>query len=323
MKVLVLHSDVPPDAPPEDQDTLTAARAVSDAVASRGHDAALAPYTFAEDIEGLRRLLAAQAPDVVFNLVEGIGGQGRFAYLAPQQLDLIGVPYTGTGAQALIVTGDKPRAKRLLRSNGLPTPDWSEPSGWEGLGPGRWIVKAADEDASLGLDDASVVDAAMVPARAEACARRYGGHWFAEAYVDGREFNIAVIEQDGAPRVLPMAEMTFERWPADRPRIVGYIAKWDDASFESRQTIRRFGVEQREPGLARALGELCERAWILFACRGTARVDFRVDGRGQPLILEVNPNPGIAPDAGLPAAAAEAGLTYADLIERIVTEAVR
>jgi D-alanine-D-alanine ligase len=323
MKVLVLHSDVPPDAPAEDQDTLIAARAIAEALASRGHEAPLAAYTFAEDIDGLRHLLAAHAPDVVFNLVEGIGGQGRFAYIAPQQLDVIGVPYTGTGAAALIATGDKPGTKRLLRSNSLPTPAWAEPPIWAGLGPGRWIVKSTDEDASLGLDDASVVDGASVPVRAEACARRFGGHWFAEAFIDGREFNIAVIEQDGAPRVLPMAEMTFEQWPADRPRIVGYIAKWDDASFESRQTIRRFGVEQREPGLARDLKGLCERAWTLFACRGTARVDFRVDGEGRPLILEVNPNPGIAPDAGLPAAAAEAGLSYADLIERIVREAVR
>jgi len=323
MKVLVLHSDVPPDAPAEDQDTLAAARAISEALISRGHDAPLAPFTDPKSDAALRSLIAAQAPDMVFNMVEGIGGQGRLAYLAPQQLDRVGIPYTGTGAEALIVTGDKPAAKRLMRNHGLPTPDWSEPPHWEGLMGGRWIVKAAEEDASLGLDDAAVVDASTVAVRAEACARRYGGRWFAESFVDGREFNIGVIEQDGAPRVLPMAEMTFEHWPADRPRIVGYVAKWDDASIESRQTVRRFGVEEREPGLAHELKTLSERAWILFACRGTARVDFRVDGLGRPLILEVNPNPGIAPDAGLVAAAARAGLTYADLIERIVTEAVR
>ena len=323
MKVLVLHSDVPPDAPPEDRDTLIAAEAISEALISRGHVAPLAPYTFAKDVEGLRRLIAAQAPDVVFNMVEGIGGQGRLAYIAPQQLDLIDVPYTGTGASALIATGDKPGTKRLLRDNGLPTPDWAEPPSWAGLGPGCWIVKSADEDASLGLDDEAVVDGAMVMARAEACARRYGGHWFAESFVDGREFNIGVIEENGAPRVLPMAEMTFEHWPEGRPRIVGYIAKWDDASFESRQTIRRFGVEEREPELARGLKAFSERAWTLFGCRGTARVDFRVDRDGRPLILEVNPNPGIAPDAGLAAAAAQAGLSYADLIERVVTEALR
>ena len=323
MKILVLHSEVPPDAPPEDRDTLIAAQAISEALISRGHTAPLAPFTDPQDDSALRRLIAALRPDVVFNMVEGIGGQGRLAYLAPQQLDRIAIPYTGAGAEALIVTGDKPAAKQALRDHGLPTPDWCEPPRWEGLKPGRWIVKAAEEDASLGLDDAAVVGACGVAARAQACERRYGGRWFAESFIDGREFNISVIEQDGAPRVLPMAEMTFQRWPADRPRIVGYIAKWDEASLEARQTIRRFGVEEREPALARDLKTLSGRAWALFGCRGTARVDFRVDEGGRPLMLEVNPNPGIAPDAGLAAAAAAAGLGYADLIERIVKEALR
>lgn len=321
MNILVLHSDVPPDAPPEDQDTLIAARAIRDALRSKDHRANLAAFT--PEREALAATLAEQAPDIVFNLVEGIGGKGSLAYLAPQLLDELGVRYTGTGAEALIVTGDKPRTKRLLQNAGMPTPAWAEPPLWEGLAPGRWIVKSADEDASIGLDDGAVVEAAAVPARAEACVARFGGAWFAERYIDGREFNIAIVEQSGHPAVLPMAEMTFEKWPASRPRIVGYVAKWDDASFESVQTVRRFGVEENEPELAVKLRGLCEQAWFLLGCRGTARVDFRVDAEGAPLILEINPNPGIAPDAGLVAAAAEAGLSYADLIERIVLEAAR
>jgi D-alanine-D-alanine ligase len=320
MKVLVLHSEVPPDAPPEDRDTLIAAEAIAEALASRGHAAPLAPFTDPDDEEPLRALIGREMPDVVFNMVEGIGGQGRLAYLAPRQLDIIGIPYTGTRAEALILTGDKPATKRLLRDNGLPTPDWSEPPAWEGLTTGRWIVKSADEDASVGLDDGCVVEAGAVAARADSCAERFGGRWFAEAFVDGREFNIAIIEEDGAPRVLPMAEMTFESWPADRPRIVGYTAKWHEGSHQSRNTVRKFGVEAREPALARELKALCKRTWTLFGCRGTARVDFRVDGQGRPLILEVNPNPGIAPDSGLVAAAAKAGLSYGDLIEGVVRE---
>ena len=325
MKVLVLHSDVPPDAPPEDQDTLIAARAVCDALRLNDYQATLAP--FAPDRDALAALLGEQQPDVVFNLVEGIGGKGNLAYLAPQLLDELGVRYTGTGAEALIVTGDKPRTKRLLRNAELPTPAWAEPPHWEGLVPGRWperwIVKCADEDASIGLDDGAVVEAEAVPARAEDCAARYGGVWFSEQFVDGREFNIAVVEGLGIPRVLPMAEMTFADWPAGRPRIVGYVAKWDEASFESVKTVRKFGVEDDEPELAAKLRNLCEQAWLLLGCRGTARIDFRVDSEGNPLVLEVNPNPGIAPDAGLVAAAAEAGLCYADLIARIVEEAMR
>jgi D-alanine-D-alanine ligase len=321
MKILVLHSDVPPDAPPEDQDTLIAARAVAEALASCGHVAPLA--AFANDRETLRKIVTPHRPDVVFNLVEGIEGQGRLAYLAPQLLSEIGVPFTGASAHSLILTSDKPRTKRMLREAGLPTPPWSEPPDWQGLGAGRWIVKCADEDASIGLDDGCVVDAPEVEARVAACSRKFGGRWFAEAFVDGREFNIAIIERRGEPYVLPMAEMTFVGWPEERPRIVGYNAKWDETSSESLKTERRFGVESREPTLARKLGDICAECWRLFSCRGSARVDFRVDAGGRPLVLEINPNPGIAPDAGLIAAAAAAGLSYADLAEGLVKEAVR
>jgi D-alanine-D-alanine ligase len=321
MKVLVLHSDIPPDAPPEDQDTLIAARAIAEALKARGHAAPLA--AFVNDREALRKIVTPHRPDVVFNLVEGVAGQGSLAWMAPQLLSEIGVRFTGAGVRSLKITSDKPLTKKLLREAGLPTPDWSEPPEWAGLGAGRWIVKCADEDASVGLDDGAVVEAPAVEARAAACAAKYGGRWFAEEYVDGREFNIAMIEKGGAPKVLPMAEMTFADWPAERPRIVGYTAKWDDASFESVQTVRRFGLEAHEPKLAARLKTLCEESWRLFACRGTARVDFRIDEYGRALILEINPNPGIAPDAGLIVAAEAAGLSYADLVEGIVQEAVR
>src|SRR5512142_1989912 len=101
MKVLVLHSDVPPEAPPEDQDTLIAARAISQALRSRDYQAPLAAFT--PDKAALEALLAQHRPDVVFNMVEGIDGKGRLAYIAPQLLDELGVRYTGTGAEALII----------------------------------------------------------------------------------------------------------------------------------------------------------------------------------------------------------------------------
>jgi D-alanine-D-alanine ligase len=321
MRILVLHSDVPPDAPAEDQDTLIAAEAISKALISRGYEAPMA--AFVPNLEELRAQIAQHAADMVFNMVEGIEGKGRLAYVAPRLLDEIGIPYTGTGADALIATGDKPLSKTMFREAAIPTPDWAVPPDWEGLQAGaQYIVKSADEDASVGLDDASVVAGIEVRARAELCAGRFGGPWFAERYVEGREFNVSVLEENGGPRVLPMAEMTFQEWPAGRPRIVGYVAKWHDRSFESTRTVRQFGIEEREPVLALALSHYSQCAWSLFKLRGTARVDFRVDETGQPLVLEVNPNPGIAPDAGFAAAAAHAGLSYADLIEKIVQAAL-
>jgi len=319
MKILVLHSDVPADAPPEDQDTLIAAEAVSNALVARGHETQCAAYK--PDLDALKQTIARARADVVFNLVEGVFGSGLYSALAPAMLGRLGVAYTGGTAAHFLATTDKLFAKSVLRAAGLPTPDWSVPPAWPGLDADRrYIVKAADEDASVGLDDAAVVLGRDVPARADDCARRFGGRWFAEAYVDGREFNIAIMS---GPRIFPMAELRFVDWPADKPRIVGYDAKWTEQSLAYNFTARHFGVEQDEPALAARLADLCRRVWQAFGLRGYARIDFRVTKGGEPLILEINPNPGIAPDAGMAAAAAQAGLSYEALIEAIVLEALR
>jgi D-alanine-D-alanine ligase len=216
------------------------------------------------------------------------------------------------------LTNDKPRTKALLRQAGLATPDWCEPPDWAGLDQRAWIVKSAMEDASLGLDDGCVVAGrAAAIARAEACVAAHGGRWFAEAFIPGREFNIAMLNG----RVLPIAEMCFERWPAGKPRIVGYDAKWEEGSSGWNGTVRAFGVEDAEPALATALQDACEKTWRLFDLAGFARVDFRVDADGAPLILEINANPCITPDAGFAAAAAQAGISYAELIDALVTAA--
>jgi D-alanine-D-alanine ligase len=316
VKVLVLHSAVAPDAPPEELDTLIAAEAVEAALAARGHAASRADYV--KDRAGLEALLRGHAPDIVFNLVEGVDGLGGLAPQAPRALRELGCRFTGVSAEAMDLTNDKPRTKALLRQAGLATPDWCVPPDWAGLDGRPWIVKAALEDASLGLDDGCVVTGRMAAvARAAACAAAHGGDWFAEAFIAGREFNIALLPG----RVLPMAEMRFERWPEGKPRIVGYDAKWREDSAGWNGTVRHFGVEQEEPELAIALKQACEKVWSLFGLTGFARVDFRVDENGLPLILEINANPCITPDAGFAAAAAEAGMNYGDVIEALVTAA--
>ncbi|HEX2761360.1 MAG TPA: hypothetical protein VHM27_12635 [Rhizomicrobium sp.] len=316
MKVLVLHSDVAPGAPPEEEDTLIAAEAVEKALRARGHAASRAAY--AKDRAVLAALLDRAAPDIVFNLVEGIDGLGRLAPEAPRALAALGWRFTGVGAEPMDMTNDKPRTKARLRAAGLATPDWCVAPGWVGLDGRPWIVKSALEDASLGLDDGCVVaGAAAVIARAQACAAAHGGAWFAEAFVPGREFNIAML----GGQVLPMAEMRFVRWPEGKPRIVGYDAKWEEDSAGWNGTERAFGVERNEPALAAALKSACEQVWSLFGLTGFARVDFRVDDKGVPQILEINANPCITPDAGFAAAAAEAGMAYDDVIEALILAA--
>ena len=319
MRVLVLHSDVGPEAAPDDLDTLVAAGAVAQALQASGYSAELAP--FVPQRRRMERHL--RDADAVFNLVESVMGTDSLAAAAPALLEDLGTAFTGSAAAPIALAGDKPLAKRMLRAADLPTPDWTEPPDWQGLDPARhYIVKSATEDASLGLDDEALVCGPdQVAARARASEECHGGRWFAEAYVEGREFNVALLEVDGAWRVLPIAEMCFDDWPAEKPKIVGYRAKWDEASDEAVRTVRSFGLEAHSPALAAMLADFSVRACRLFGMRGYARVDFRVDG--QPVILEVNPNPCLDPKAGFAAAGAEAGLTYEALITHIVDAALR
>jgi len=322
MRILILHSDVPADAPPDEQDTLLQAAAVEAALRRRGHDVSCA--AFMPDANDIETLLSREDPDLVFNLVESVWGRGLFGPLAAQMFANLGVPFTGVHAAAMTVCNDKILTKRVLAAAKLPTPAWAEPPNWHGIGKERWIVKSLSEDASFGLDDGSVVAGReAVAARAQACAARYGGRWFAEGYIEGREFNVAIIERDGEPHVLPIGEIVFERWDDSKPRIVGYAAKWHVATLEYRDTLRTFGWHEREPALKTQLEELTRECWKLFGLTGYARVDFRVDSNDRPFILEVNPNPCLEPDAGIAAACAQAGLPYDDLIENIVRAALR
>lgn len=321
MRIAVLHLDLDSQAPPEIEDSLLTARQIRDTLAERGHQVLLTPFD--SNYESFERTIKAIAPDIVFNMVEHAMGQDQLSAVAPAYLEQMGMRYTGGGAAAIVSTCDKPFAKEIMRKAGLPTPDWVVGPAWRGLDPDHsYIVKSSTEDASLGLDDNAVVKGAHAPARAAECFRTHGGRWFAESYIEGREFNISVMEVDGEPKVLPLAEITFDNWRPGKPRIVGYNAKWADESEESLNSARVFGVEKENSKLAAQLEHLTREAWTLFANRGFARVDFRVNEQGQPLILEVNPNPSLDVDAGFAAACAEAGYDYGSALEQIIAAAL-
>jgi D-alanine-D-alanine ligase len=304
---------------PDEIDTLISAEAVAGALAELGfRSEPVAIDLNLNDIEALKR----QSPRLVFNLVDAVRGDGRLAPVIPALLDAVGLPYTGAHSDAWLETLSKVATKAKLERAGLPTPAFSVDG--SGLDPeALYIVKSAWEHGSLGLDASSVVrggDTAKCIGERNA---QFGTAHFAERYLDGREFNLALVETRGRARVLPISEILFENWAADAPRIVGYDAKWTPESAVYASTPRRFGLERTEPKLAARLQTLAVAAWDLFSLSGYARVDFRLDGDGSPSILEVNVNPCLNPDAGFAAAGAEAGLTYPELIGKIVEAAPR
>ncbi|MFA4943582.1 MAG: hypothetical protein WC789_02645 [Lentisphaeria bacterium] len=185
------------------------------------------------------------------------------------------------------------------------------------------ILKPAATDASEGIDEDGVLDSAD-SARLEAVLRRLHAQFrqpvLVEPFIDGRELNVAAFEQAGELRVLPLAEIEFAEFAPGKPRIVGYRAKWDEGSFECRNTRRVIPAPLPEAAAAR-LRALVRAAWRACGLRDYARVDFRLDAAGEPFILEVNPNPDIAPDAGFAAALAAGGVPFREFVEMMVANA--
>jgi D-alanine-D-alanine ligase len=321
MRVAVLHQVLPPGAGPDERDVLVQVDRVGAALAELGHEPLILALDL--DLERARRELAALGPDLAFNLVESLGGEGALLHLVPALLRSLRLPFTGAGAEALLLSTDKLAARRRLAAAGLPVAA-AFSGDCAGAAPGRYVLKPVCEDASVGLDDSSVIEvggARELAAALAARAARLGLELFAEAWIEGRELNVSLLAKGEGVEVLPAAEILFDGFPPGKPRIVGYAAKWQPDSFEYRHTPRSFELAARDAPLVSELGRQARCAWTALGLEGWARVDFRVDSSGCPWILEVNANPCLADDAGFAAAVERAGLAFAGALERIIAAA--
>jgi len=137
-KVAILYGAVAADAAPDEQDVLVEVETVRAGLAALGYAPVIIPITL--DLEAARQRLMHLRPAFVFNLVESVEGQGRLIHMAPALLESLGLPFTGSGADAAYVTSNKPLAKRLMAAASIATPDWAEP-GRSPAFPGPYIVK--------------------------------------------------------------------------------------------------------------------------------------------------------------------------------------
>ncbi len=236
-------------------------------------------------------------PDAVFNLFEGVPTQPGTEVSAAALLEWLNIPFTGCPSPALALGRDKIRTKHLLAGTGLPTapymvidelpvPRWRR--GWPA------IVKPAAQDASIGIDQGSVVKSQKELAeRVRFVLDKYGPPVLIEKFVFGREFHVNMI-QDGTATdrpllVLPLAEIAFQETP-DRWPVYTFTAKWDMNSDEYR-TSPLVAPVQIEAGAFERLRGIAQKAFPLLDCRDYARLDVRMTPDGSFFILEVNPNP--------------------------------
>lgn len=324
MKIAILHNAVTDDDSAAARDVLVQVAAVEDACQALGHVVSRLECTL--NLEAVEQALTDSRPDVVFNLVESLAESDRLAHLAPALLESLDIPYTGNPAAVLLLSNDKPLTKDRLRAAGLPTPDWVSLATCtrQKLAP-PYIIKAVWEHASIGIDDHAIIttgDGSTLPGQLESRSRQLGGECFAERFVAGREFNLSLLEGPGGVELLPAAEIDFSAFPEDKPRIVGYDAKWSENTFEFAHTPRRFEFAAADAPLLEQLRTIALDAWRLLGLRGYARVDFRVDEAGQPWILELNTNPCLSPDAGFAAALTRAGIPFEQAVERLLAVAM-
>ncbi len=323
MRVALLYRKLPfdiEDCPPElrGQEEVDDLFSVRDAMVSMGHDVTVVLFD-----SRAYRTLAEGTFDAVFNLCDNIEDRAYSEPCVTALLEMLGIPFTGSGMVAIGSCMDKARTKAILSVHGIPTPGFAvfERADQDFNGTLRYplIAKPVFEDASEGISNESVVDTEQaLRERLEVLLRLYGEPVLVEEFIDGRELAVAVIGRPG--EVLAVSEILFDGLPEGAPRICSYRAKWEPGSALYRHTVPRCPA-QLEPADEEEVRRVGLESYRLLGCAGYGRVDLRMDG-GVPYVLEVNPNPDISVDAGFFRAARVAGMSYEGMIERIVREAV-
>jgi D-alanine-D-alanine ligase len=256
--------------------------------------------------------------DLAFNLCEGVDGVAALEPPVIAVLELLGLPHTGASSWTTALCLHKPLVNALLDRAGLPVPRFAVARrGGELPSVGfPAICKPAAEDASLGVEQRSVVRTARQLAQRVGAMHERWEEVLVQRYVDGREVNVGVLGEE----TLPVAEIVFDRMPKGMWRIVSYRSKWESGSDEDLGAAPRCPAEL-PPALAAEAKRVAVAAWRAVGGTGYGRVDLRIDRAGRPWILEVNANPDIAPDAGLARMARVAGLDYGAMIRGICERA--
>jgi D-alanine-D-alanine ligase len=300
-RILILYNDpvLPPDHPEaeSEHDVLYTVAGTAKVLTAAGFDVRRLGISY--DPRPLLDELRDNPPDAVFNLFEGLATQTSTEVSVAALLEWLDVPFTGCPSLALGLGRDKVRTKHLLAAAGVPTPEYAvveEPPvpAWAGGWPA--IVKPACQDASIGIDQSSVVTSQeQLDERVRFVLRTYGPPVLVERFVAGREFHVNLIEDGPADRpraltVLPLAEIAFRNPDPSHWTVYTFAAKWYEKSDEFKLAPLLSPVSLPPEPTAR-LAVIASRVYRLLGCRDYARVDVRMTPEGEFYVLEMNPNP--------------------------------
>lgn len=283
------------------------------------------PVNLKDDLANLERVVKRHPPDAVFNLVESFRDDAELEPAVAGFLELHGIPYTGASPLALAMCRRKGLMKQLLLANRVPTPRFHQL--WKPKIAQRHglhyplIVKPAREDASVGVEAASVVhDRDELSAQLARVFELFEPPILVEEFIEGRELHIGMLGND-PPEMLPPLEYDFSDLPADQPSIISYSAKWDPLE----EVFHRMGSNcpaNLSKRLKKRVEEVALLAYRVAGCRDYARLDIRISADGHVYVLEVNPNPDLTEGVSYMHSAEEAGYSFARTLRMIVEMAM-
>jgi len=263
-------------------------------------------------------------PDIIFNFVESIEGRSEYEVYVAGLFEILEISYTGNNGLTLANCLNKFRSKQILTSYSINTPSFTILKLRDDIESTvndldfPLILKLNKEDASIGISENSVVhNYEELITRINFLRETYNQDLIIEEYIEGREFNVAILDEE----ILPISEINFSGLPDNLPKIVTYEAKWSPGTIYYKYTTPECPAKI-SPEIKKILEETAWSAYSAMECRDYARVDIRLDKNNIPYVIEVNPNPDISEDSGFVRAVKAAGKSYESLILQLAQLAI-
>lgn len=275
-----------------------------------------------DELKPIREMITGFNPHVTFNLLEEFDNKPYYDQNVVSYLELLGAPYTGCNPRGLILGRDKALAKKVLTYHKIRTPKFFVfPRNRRRRPPKSLeyplIVKCLNEEASLGIAKASVVqNEEKLMERVDYVHAQFGRDAIAESFIEGQEIYVGVVGNYRLDTLPPWA-LFFDH--ADDPDREFYTSRAKfDWNYRERKGIRS-GKAPVSPAIEKKLQDAAKKAYRALSMSGYARMDFRVDKEGEVWLLESNPNPNIGELDEFADSALAAGINYPDLLSKILT----
>jgi D-alanine-D-alanine ligase len=275
-----------------------------------------------DNLEALRQKLQSFEADVLFNLADEFRNNRAFDQNIVSFLEMHGIRFTGCGSTGLTLCKHKGISKKILGYHRIHVPEFTTIPRGKRIGRPRQLkfpilVKPLKDEASYGISQASFVENdEQFKERVQFIHDKLEQDAIAEEYIEGRELYVSILGNHRL-QVFPIRELVFKEVPPDEPKIATYKAKWDE-EYRKRWGLQNQFAEGLDPAVERTIQETCKRIYHLLTIEGYARLDLRVTPANEIYFIEANPNPILAADEDFAQSALKSGLSYPQLIDRIV-----